>query len=145
MLRVSIFITLCVLGYSAYRYYIAYEAEYQMKYAREHFARGDYYRALIGVGSVLRADIKHGEAFLMGAQIHINERNDCKEGLFFLARAFKYIDKPTAQMFYLRGKCHFKSQAYSKAVKDLEKAQKQGCKADDLAYYLEIVKNNLAK
>lgn len=131
---------LVVLGILYYLWYVRYEGSLEQKAitkAKISLKRPSYSEAMIHISIALDYNKRNWEAYLLWAKIEMQQYQDYSQALYCLSKAIGYCEHPTAAMFYLRGKCYYKVMDFDKALKDLQRAQQMGSKADSLSHFLK--------
>lgn len=133
-----------IIFYIGYNYYHDQASKKEIAYAKEQLAKKRYYNAMVGVGKAVYYKKKNAEAYFIWGQIEIEKHRNYPQAVYCMTKAIEYAKKPTAAMYYLRGKGYYKTQKFKEAIADFEEATQRGGQADSLAYYLKRSKGDLA-
>lgn len=132
-----------VIYFLVYTQFNGSASQKSLTFAKEHIAKKSYYKAMLGIGKALYHDKTNAEAYFLWGQIEVEKHQNHPQAIYCFGEAIKYSKKPTAALYYLRGKSYYKLRKFKKAVVDFKEATNKGGQIDSLAYYLKRAKGDL--
>ena len=134
-----------IVSYVVYTQMNKLASRQAIEQAKTHLAKKSYYRAMNEVAIAMYHDKTNPDAYFLWGQVELTKYHNYPQCAYCFSQAIEYSEEPSAALYFLRGKCHYKSRKFKKALADFKQATKSPGKEqiDSLQFYIKRTKGDL--